>query len=99
MIEVSLTLNEIDFAWDSEKAAVNLRKHKISFETACEVFSDPFVHVLDAGTVEGEQREAVVGMTVSWRLLCVVYVENDNVIRIISARPADKAEREAYENQ
>jgi uncharacterized DUF497 family protein len=57
------------------------------------------VHVLSAGTVEGEQREAVIGMTVSWRLLCVVYVENDDVIRIISARLANKAERAAYEIQ
>jgi len=38
-------------------------------------------------------------MTVSWHLLYVVYVENDDVIRIISARLANKAEREAYENQ
>ena len=99
LMDVSLTLNEIDFAWDSRKDAANLSKHKVSFETACEVFFDPFLHVLDAGTVEGEQREAVIGMTVSWCLLCVVYVEHDDVVRIISARTADKAEREAYENQ
>ena len=98
-MDVSFTLNEIDFEWDSLKGAANLSKHKVSFETACEVFFDPFVHVLDAGTFEGEQREAVIGMTVSWHLLCVVYVENDDVIRIISARLANKAEREAYENQ
>ena len=98
-MDVSFTLNEIDFKWNGRKAAANLRKHEISFETAAEVFFDPFVHVLDAGTVESEQREAVIGMTVSWHLLYVVYVENDDVIRIISARLANKAEREAYESQ
>jgi len=57
-MDVSFTLNEIDFKWNGRKAAANLRKHEISFETAAEVFFDPFVHVLDAGTVESEQREA-----------------------------------------
>ena len=98
-MDISFTLNEVDFKWTSQKAAANLRKHEISFETAAEVFFDPFVHVLHAGTVEGEQWQAVIGMTVSWCLLCVVYVENDDVIRIISARLANKAERAAYENQ
>ncbi len=98
-MDVSLTLNEIKFEWDSEKAAANLRKHTVSFETACEVFFDPFLRVVDAGTVGGERREVVVGMTMGWRLFHVVYVENDDVIRIISARPAEKVERAAYENQ
>lgn len=98
-MDVSFTLNEINFRWDTQKAAANLRKHEISFETASEVFFDPFVQVLDAGTVGREQREAIIGMTVSWRLLYVVYVEDDDVIRIISARLANKAETERYENQ
>ncbi len=98
-MDVSYTLHEIGFEWDSRKAAANFRKHKISFETACEVFFDPFLRVVDAGVVEGEPREAVIAMTVNWRLLYVVYVEQGDVIRIISARPAEKAEREMYENQ
>ena len=98
-MNVSFTLHEIGFEWESRKAAANLRKHKVSFETACEAFFDPFLHVVDAGVVEGEPREAVIGLTVSWRLLYVVYVEHDGVIRIISARPAEKAERGLYEDQ
>jgi hypothetical protein len=98
-MDVSYILHEIEFEWDSQKAAANLRKHKVFFENACEVFFDPFLHVVDAGVVEGESREAVIGMTVSWRLIYVVYVEHDDVIRIISARPAEKTERELYENQ
>ena len=98
-MDVSYTLHGIEFEWDSRKAAANLRKHKVSFETACEVFFDPFLRVVDAGVVEGEPREAVIAMTVNWQLLYVVYVEHDDVIRIISARPAEKEERELYENQ
>ena len=98
-MDVSYILHEIEFEWDSRKAAANLRKQKVSFETACEVFFDPFLHVVDAGVVEGEPREAVIGMTVNWHLLYVVCVEHSDVIRIISARPTEKAERELYENQ
>ena len=98
-MDISYTLHEIRFEWDSRKAAANFRKHKVSFETACEVFFDPFLRVVGAGVVEGEPREAVIAMTVNWRLLYVVYVERDDVIRIISARPTEKAERELYENQ
>jgi uncharacterized DUF497 family protein len=93
------SLHGIDFEWDSHKARANLRKHKVSFETACQVFFDPFLRVVDAGMVEREEREAVIGMTESWRLLHVVYLEYDEIIRIISARPAEKPERESYENQ
>ena len=97
-MDVTYTLYEIRFEWDTHKAAVNLGKHKIPFETACEVFFDPFLRVVDAGMIEGEPREAVIGLTVGWRLLYVVYVERNDVIRIISARPAEKAERELYED-
>ena len=98
-MNVSYGLHEIAFEWDDRKARANLRKHKTSFEAACEVFFDPFMHVVDAGIVEGEPRDAVIGMTESWRLLHVVYVEHDEIIRIISARSAEKPERESYENQ
>jgi len=70
-----------------------------SFETAREAFFDPILRVVDAGLVEGEPREAVIGMTVSWRLLYVIYVERGEAIRILSARPAIKAERHFYEDE
>lgn len=91
-------LNEIEFEWDDKKASENLKKHSISFETACEVFFDPFLKVEDAGTVEKEHREAVIGLTMSWKLLYVVYVMRNDIIRIISARLATNFERKDYEN-
>lgn len=45
------------FEWDVEKARANLREHGLSFETACEVFFDPFVRLIDAGSEE-ETRDA-----------------------------------------
>ena len=96
-MNVSFTLHEITFEWDERKSKTNLRKHKVSFETACEAFFDPILRVVDAGVVEA--REAVIKMTVNWRLLYVIYVERGEEIRILSARPTIKAERHFYEDE
>jgi uncharacterized DUF497 family protein len=58
-----MIFHEIEFEWDDRKARANLRKHKVSFEKACPVFFDPFIRVVDAGIVDGEPRDAVIGMT------------------------------------
>jgi uncharacterized protein len=60
----SYNLEDIKFEWNTDKATSNLQSHGISFEIACEVFFDPFLKVEDAGIVEGEPREAVIGRTV-----------------------------------
>ncbi|HVT58633.1 MAG TPA: BrnT family toxin [Thermoanaerobaculia bacterium] len=88
-----------DFEWDAEKAAANLRKHRLSLEKACEVFFDPFVRLVDAG--EGhETREAAIGLTEDWNLLTVVHIlRQGDILRIISARPATPSERTDYENE
>jgi uncharacterized DUF497 family protein len=99
-MNVRYLLHDINFEWDSDKAAANLRKHGVSFETACEVFFDPFLRVEDAGVVKGERREAVIGLIVNRRVLFVVYVvQEDDVIRLVSARPATETERKLYEDQ
>lgn len=97
---VSYSLHDINFEWDSEKAASNLLNHGISFETACEAFFDPFLKVEDAGVDEDEQRDANIGMTVDWRSLYVVFVmREDDIVRIISARKATPEERKRYESE
>ncbi|HYH47531.1 MAG TPA: BrnT family toxin [Thermoanaerobaculia bacterium] len=86
------------FEWDAEKAAFNLRKHRVSFEKACEVFFDPFIRLVDASD-QGEAREAAIGLTEDWDLLFVVHVlRQEDTIRIISCRPAEPSERREYEN-
>ena len=92
-------LSEVEFEWNAEKAAENVRKHSIAFETACEVFFDPFLQVVNVEDVENERRETIVGLTLEWKTLYVVYVVRDETIRLISARVATKAERLNYENQ
>ena len=98
-MNVKYTLHNIVFEWDSEKAAVNLRKHNVTFELACEAFFDPFVCYLDEEIVGTKKKKKIVGLTTTWLLLYIIYVMRDDVIRIVSARLVTNAEREVYENQ
>lgn len=98
-MDVRYTLHSIHFQWHSDKALSNLRKHGVSFETACEVFFDPFLQPSDDEYVDGEVRERVIGMTVNWQLLYVVYTLREDAIRLVSARPVTRQERKEYENQ
>ena len=98
-MDVAYRLSGIQFVWDSRKAELNLRKHGVAFETACEVFFDPFISFIGTGVVRGEERETAVGMTGDWRLLKVVYVFHPAIVRLISARPVTIQERKSYEEQ
>jgi uncharacterized DUF497 family protein len=68
-MDVVHRLNDITFVWDSKKALVNLQKHGVALEMACEIFFDPFVCLLRTDALGGEDRELVVGMTRGWQLL------------------------------
>lgn len=92
-------LNDILFEWETGKASANLKKHSISFESACEIFFDPFLKVAEIEVVDGEKRETVIGLNLEWKTLFVVYVMREESIRLISARIAMKGEKVDYENQ
>ncbi len=98
-MSVSYNLQEIHFEWDEAKAGNNFSKHKVSFETACEVFFDPFLISKDIEMVGSEPRETVVGAAENLRLIYVTYTIRGEKIRIISARFVTKQERNNYENQ
>ena len=86
------------FRWDAEKGRSNLDKHGIRFEQACQIFSDPLLKLLD-DSPEDEARDAAIGLTEDWSLLFVVHVlREDDVVRLISARQATRAERRFYED-
>lgn len=86
------------FEWDRRKASANLGKHGAGFETACEVFFDPFVRFVSSEVFGDEDRETVIGMTDDWTVIAVVYVFRAGTVRIISARPVTAQERRAYES-
>ena len=96
-VDIRLELRSQTFEWDSEKAAINLRKHNVTFQEACEVFFDPLFCLVDS-TGEDEAREGAIGYSERSRLLYVVHVvRQEETIRIISARPATTEERRIYE--
>jgi len=88
----------VRFEWDDEKAISNLEKHGVSFGEATEVFYDPnALEEYDTEHSDEENRFFIIGLS-SRRLLYVIYAERTgDVVRIISARRADKAELENYE--
>lgn len=88
----------MQFEWDPDKAAINVRKHAVSFEEAATVFLDVLsITGHDPDHSVGEPRMITFGVSSAGQLLVVAHVERDNRIRIISARRASRRERKLYE--
>jgi uncharacterized protein len=85
------------FEWDDAKAETNYRKHGVDFETATEIFADPFaIEDYDVSNrLHGEDRSLITGVG-GGVLLTVIYTERSGKIRIISARRATKKEHDDY---
>ena len=98
-MDIIFTYNNINFEWDEKKAVSNLQKHNISFPKACEIFFDPFLLSLETEYIQKEERDRIIGLTLDWQLLLVVYLLKEDSIRIISARPTTSTERKQYEIQ
>ena len=93
---------DLHFDWDRKKAASNLRKHRVSFVEACEVFRDPLaIKLFDDDHSEDEERWVTIGQVRGQRLVVTVHTwkeDDDNIyVRIISARHATKNEIRTYE--
>ncbi len=96
-MDIVYRLQGVEFEWDENKAAPNIQKHGVTFEEAAEIFFDPFYQTGDASADDKEERDFIIGYTFFQRLLLVVYTERLTRTRIISARPATRAERKVYE--
>ena len=103
--EIKLQLGDMLFTWDNEKERINIRKHGIDFKTAASIFIDSYLYIESNSVDEytGEERFDAVGMIAGNRMIFVVYVDRitidgDDIIRIISARHADRKERMRYVN-
>ena len=83
------------FEWDVGKNAANLAKHGVEFADASRIFEGPVLERLDDREDYGETRIAAVGV-VEGRELFVVYTMRGETRRIISARKANRHERQAY---
>lgn len=93
-------MNYIRFDWDENKNDINKKKHDVSFEEATSVFYDSEALIIpDPDHSIDEERFLILGYSFQLKLLvvCHCYRENDEVIRIISARKATNNERKWYE--
>ena len=83
-----------------EKAAKNLRKHRVSFGEAATVFGDAVsTTARDPDHSINENRCITIGMSINHRLIMVAHTERGDRIRIISARELTRSERENYEEE
>lgn len=91
----------MEFTWDLRKNRVNARKHGISFETVMSVFDDPLHVTVQDREIDGEIRWQTIGMANDLQVLIVAHTVEDEgqeeeVIRILSARKATRQERRIY---
>ena len=93
---------ELRFEWDEAKNAANKRKHGVFFVEAQSVFYDERALLIgDPDPIHGEDRFILLGLSEALRTLvvCHCYRRRGSVIRIISARKADRSERAEYERR
>ena len=84
---------DLEFEWDDKKESINIKKHKISFETAKLVFNDP-MRLERVQYINGEERYETIGRV--GNVIVVVYTLRGEVHRLITARTAEKNEEKVY---
>ena len=94
----------LKFEWDENKNRANIKKHGFSFAEATHIFRDPnALYMPDPDHSESEERWLGLGSLRNLTLVVTVFVDrsesNEQIIRIISARKASKAEKQQYLNQ
>jgi uncharacterized DUF497 family protein len=87
------------FKWDENKRQANIRKHRVDFEDAKEVFFGPMRVELDQRREYGEERNVGIGRVGAASIVVVYTKRGDDVIRLISARKAGTDEIESFEKE
>lgn len=86
------------FEWDEEKNLTNQAKHGISFEEAQELFCSDvdYLEIFDAAHSDHEDRFIAIGPIVRGIVMVVFTEREEDIVRIISARPATKREEQMF---
>ncbi|HED36147.1 MAG TPA: BrnT family toxin [Gammaproteobacteria bacterium] len=92
-------MNRLEFQWDTKKDKSNSKDHGITFDEARTVFYDESaIQFYDPDHSDEEDRFILLGSSFNLKTLvvCHCFRENETIIRIISARKADKDEEQYY---
>ena len=98
----NVCMNELRFEWDRFKAESNRQKHSVSFDEAQTVFYDEnAIQFYDPDHSEDEDRFILLGLSFTPQVLvvCHCFRESETIVRMVSARRADKGEEEEYWKQ
>ena len=87
----------MQFEWDEAKNLENIRKHEIDFADVSVMFDGEMLIELDDRFDYGEDRWFGIGF-IGFGIAVLVWTERrENVIRIISARRANRHEQRRFE--
>lgn len=92
-------MKQLKFEWDNKKDKTNAKKHGVSFDEARTVFYDEYaIQFYDPEHSESEDRFLLLGMSFKLNTLvvCHCFRQDETIVRIISARKADKGEEKIY---
>lgn len=89
----------MEFEWDEAKNQANIRKHGVSFEIAKRVFDWPLLTSRDRRKDYGEDRHVSIGQVGDEALIVIAHTRREGRIRLISARPASRKERQRYRDE
>ncbi|MCF6345615.1 MAG: BrnT family toxin [Thiomicrorhabdus sp.] len=92
-------MKQLEFEWDDNKNRTNSKKHGVSFDEARTVFYDESaIQFFDPEHSENEDRFILLGTSFKLKTLvvCHCFRQEETVVRIISARKADKDEEQVY---
>ncbi len=95
----NIIMETLKFEWNPNKNEINKKKHGLSFETAKEVFYDEFAILFDDPDHSIEEERFLIIGSIKSEQICIVshcYRDQENRIRIISARRATKTEKQVY---
>jgi uncharacterized DUF497 family protein len=89
------------YEWDTDKAAHNKRRHRVSFDEAKTVFSDPLAETFDDPDHSADERRFItIGASSQQRMLFVAHTDRgEDRVRIISARDATRGETHAHQER
>jgi uncharacterized protein len=84
------------FEWGNNKDKINTKKHGLTFEEATTAFYDKNDVYLFDRKIGNEIRQHIIGKVNNVIIALVVFTERGGNIRVISARKANKKEKEQY---